>query len=209
MRFRIPAGKQIRRHYPFLLIAIGAALIIYVAAQYWTMYSEQRQLVRAWKTEQQNPAAVSAKHRLTMLSIPKISLEAVVVEGTTRRALLRGPGHIKETPQPGEAGNAVITGHRDTFFRHIYELDRGDTVNVVRDGREYRYEVTGKKVVKPTDVSVLKPTSDSRLTLITCYPTYFIGPAPERLVVFTKLSDDRHAELNKTQQDLKNESARR
>ncbi len=60
-----------------------------------------------------------------------------------------------------------------------------------RGGKIYRYEVTGKQVVQPTDVSVVRPTNDSRLTLITCYPTYFIGPAPERLVVFTKLSDSQ------------------
>src|SRR5262249_13937678 len=84
-------------------------------------------------------------------------------------------------------GNAVITAHRDTFFRHIFELEKGDEINIQRDGQVYRYEVTGKKVVAPTDLSVIRPTPDAQLTLITCYPTYYIGPAPERLVVFSKL----------------------
>ena len=89
---------------------------------------------------------------------------------------------------PGSIGNAVITAHRDTFFRHIFELSQGDEIVIHRGGQVYHFQVTGKKVVKPEDVSVLKPTSDAELTLITCYPTYYIGPAPERLVVFSKLA---------------------
>jgi sortase A len=90
---------------------------------------------------------------------------------------------------PGNTGNSVITGHRDTFFRHIYELQKGDAIYVRRNGEVFKYEVTGKKIVKPEDVSVLKQTSDAQLTLITCYPTYYIGPAPDRLVVFSRLVD--------------------
>jgi sortase A len=193
---QFPGRSQLRRAIPVVLMVSGAVLLFYVGLQYWTMYSEQRNLAREWQNEQ---TAVSALRRandgLTRLSIPKISLNAVVVEGTNHRSLLLGPGHIKDTPAPGELGNAVITGHRDTFFRHIYELSKGDTITVQRNGRSYNYEVTGKKIVDPSDLSVIKPSRDSRLTLITCYPTYYIGPAPERLVVFTKLADDSRAEL--------------
>ncbi len=124
---------------------------------------------------------------LTRVSIPKIHLDAIVVEGTGHRQLLLGPGHMPDTPMPGDIGNSVITGHRDTFFRHIYELQKGDTIEVQRRGHLYTYQVTGKKVVKPEDLSVLSQGSDHRLTLITCYPTYYIGPAPDRLVVFGEL----------------------
>lgn len=172
-----------------LLLIVGAALLAYVLVQYATMYREQRRLAQQW--EEQNAAAPApAETRgdgLTKVVIPKIGLDAIVVEGTSRKQLLLGPGHLEDTPQPGEPGNAVITAHRDTFFRRIYELHHGDTVEVRRNGKVYLYEVTGKKVVKPTDVSVLRQGSDKRLTLITCYPTYYIGPAPERLVVFTRL----------------------
>lgn len=96
---------------------------------------------------------------------------------------------MKRTAQPGETGNAVITAHRDTFFRHIYELNKGDQIQVRRSGRTFTYEVTGKRIVMPEDVSVIKPTDNPQLTLITCYPTYYIGPAPKRLVVFSKLVD--------------------
>ncbi|MGZ4821807.1 MAG: class D sortase [Terriglobales bacterium] len=196
------------------LLLLGALLLIYVGVQYGEMYLEQRHLAREWQRQQEarqpgsprraasarggleeRPASAAAKAQadddgLTRLSVPKIDLDSVVVEGTNRQALLLGPGHMKETPAPGETGNSVITGHRDTFFRHIHELEKGDTVVVQRDGKTYRYQVVGKKIVAPDDLSVIRPVRDSQLTLITCYPTYYIGPAPKRLVVFSKLVDD-------------------
>ena len=104
---------------------------------------------------------------------------------------------MEDTPAPGTEGNSVITAHRDTFFRHIVELAKGDELVVQRNGKKYTYEVQSKHVVKPEDVSVLKPSKDSRLTLITCYPTYYIGPAPERLVVMSKLKEGEAAQPGK------------
>jgi sortase A len=183
------------------LIAGGLAVLIYVASQYGQMYSEQRHLAERWQQEQQQPATslqTVADDSMIRLVIPKIDLTSFVVEGTNRHALLLGPGHMTETAEPGEAGNAVISGHRDTFFRHIHELEKGDQVYVERGGKRMVYEVTGKKIVDPEDVSVAGPTKDSELTLITCYPTYYIGPAPKRLVVFTKLCADKDAALTRT-----------
>jgi sortase A len=96
---------------------------------------------------------------------------------------------MTDTPSPGENGNSVITAHRDTFFRHIYELKKGDEIVVRRGGKSFQYLVERKYVVQPTDLGVLRPTTDARLTLITCYPTYYVGPAPERLVVTAKLAN--------------------
>jgi LPXTG-site transpeptidase (sortase) family protein len=196
-RFRIPSLAQLRDFLPLVAIAAGAAILVYVASQYWTMYSEQRWLAHEWDQQQ----SVAATHTnipddgLTRISIPRINLDAVIVEGTSHKALLRGPGHLKGTPSPGEVGNAVISGHRDTFFRHIYELNKGDIVTVQRNGQTFDYKVTGKEIVQPTDISVLDPSRDARLTLITCYPTYYIGPAPKRLVVFAKLADEKQAKV--------------
>ena len=128
---------------------------------------------------------------LTRLSIPKINLDAIVVDGTSYKKLKLGPGRMLDTAVPGNVGNSVITAHRDTFFRHIYELKKGDEIVVQRSGKKFRYEVTGKKIVDPSDLSVTKQSKDKRLTLITCYPTYYIGPAPERLVVFSKMTDEQ------------------
>jgi len=176
---------------PILMLA-GAGLLGYVAGQYGKMVVSQRQLETEWQRQAAsaqlpNQSAAPIREALTKIVIPKIKLDAIVVEGDSREQLLAGPGHLTHTAAPGESGNAVITAHRDTFFRHIYELNPGDEITLLRDGRTFRYQVTGKKIVKPDDVSVLQPASDARLTLITCYPTYYIGPAPERLVVFSRL----------------------
>lgn len=191
---RQPKPKSAREGLSLFFLVLGLAMIGYVASQYWDMYHSQRQLEAQW--EKQAAAATTpglpklpAGEMLTRVSIPKISLDAIVVEGATRKQLTKGPAHITDTAFPGETGNAVITGHRDTFFRHIYELQKGDAIFVRRNGEVFKYEVTGKKIVKPEDVSVLNPTQDAQLTLITCYPTYYIGPAPDRLVVFSRLVD--------------------
>jgi sortase A len=183
--------KQILRWLPF---CIGILLLLYVGEQYGMMFAEQRRLAREWERQKSTPVSApqpgatgGEENTLTRLQIPKINLDAVIVEGTRYRQLAVAPGHMTDTPAPGESGNAVITGHRDTFFRHIYELQKGDSIIIQRDGKTFDFEVTGKQVVDPDDLSVIGPSEDSRLTLITCYPTYYIGPAPERLVVFSKL----------------------
>ena len=182
--------SPLRRHLPLIFTIIGVFLLGFVGSEYYGMYREQKRLTVEW--EQQNTApktgeAPRTADGLTRLEIPKINLEAIVVDGASRKQLKVGPGRITTSARPGEAGNSVITGHRDTFFRHIYELNKGDDIVVRRNGELFRYRVTGKRIVDPSDVSVLKPTKDAQLTLITCYPTYFIGPAPERLVIFSKL----------------------
>ena len=185
-----------RRAWPFLLMAIGIVVLLYVGSQYGTMAWQQRALARQWDAQAAarraaassgTPTLAPVDDGLVRLTIPKIELDDMVVEGTSRKQLLIGPGHMEDTPKPGDDGNAVITAHRDTFFRHIYELSKGDQIEVRRAGQVFRFEVTGKKVIQPTDIHVTDPTPDARLTLITCYPTYYIGPAPERLVVTSRL----------------------
>jgi LPXTG-site transpeptidase (sortase) family protein len=195
-------GRVRDRLSPALLV-VGALLVAYVGAQYGHMYFEQRRLQREWQQQQQMSDAHRSSARpatarsdddgLTRLTVPRIDLDSIVVEGTSHRALLLGPGHMRTTPAPGEAGNSVISGHRDTFFRHLHELDRGDTLIVQRGGKTFRYQVTGKKVVEPDDLSVIRPAKDAELTLITCYPTYYVGPAPKRLVVFSRLAGEQGA----------------
>lgn len=186
----------LRQRLSAILMLIGVGVLGYVGSEYWAMYHEQRVLQREWQEQQKSIASTKPNVRvvqddgLTRVSIPKIDLDVIVVEGTNHRALRVGPGHLKSTPAPGEVGNSVISAHRDTFFRHIYELAKGDEIQVRRGGRTYTFQVIGKKIVEPNDISVLKNTADARLTLITCYPTYYIGPAPQRLIVFSKLVGD-------------------
>src|SRR6185437_15840655 len=103
-------------------------------------------LHRAWEQQQQSAVKTSAVKAslpddgLARVSIPKINLDLIIVEGTNRHALLMGPGHLKGTPAPGDPGNAVISAHRDTFFRHIYELNKGDELLVRRNGKVFHYQ---------------------------------------------------------------------
>lgn len=187
----------LRRNFSAVLIVLGLVLLGFVAVEYGQMAWSQHQLQEQWNKQQahrgstpQSASESLADDGLTRLTIPKIDLAAVVVEGTGRKQLLLGPGHMESTPAPGHVGNSVITAHRDTFFRHIYELQKGDEIVVQRSGKTFKYEVLSKRVVKPTDYSVVDQSQDARLTLITCYPTYYIGPAPERLVVVSKLVND-------------------
>jgi sortase A len=193
-----------------ILIVTGLLLLGYVSVQYGTMLYQQRKLRQTWAEQQRrtmSPEQASmavADDGLTRLSIPKLDFSAVVVEGIGRKELLLGPGHMSNTALPGAPGNSVITAHRDTFFRRIVDLAKGDRVVVERGGRSYTYEVAYKKIVKPTDLSVTEPSGDVRLTLVTCYPIYFIGPAPERLVVVAKLvgqpsgASPKYAEATRT-----------
>lgn len=171
-----------RRIVSTALLVIGSVLCAWVASSYAWMYIEQKKLLHEFKTHK------TTSNVLTELSIPKIGLRAVVIEGTASSSLLRGPGHMTGSAIPGGDGNSVIAGHRDTFFRHLQSLKGGDAIYVLRDGKRFHYAVIDKKVVRANDISALRASKNSELTLITCYPTHFIGPAPKRLVIVAKRS---------------------
>jgi len=120
---------------------------------------------------------------LGRLDIPRLGLSVAVLQGTGSRTLRRGTGHIEGTPLPGEAGNSGIAGHRDTFFRGLKDIRKSDKIQFQTATGLFRYEVEWAKVVAPDDLSVLAPSTESALTLVTCYPFYFVGPAPARFVV--------------------------
>ena len=117
------------------------------------------------------------------IEIPRLGISVIVVEGTAARTLRRSVGHIGGTALPGEPGNVGISGHRDTFFRPLRNIRQGDLVALTTLTGEYRYRVVSTKVVRPEDVAVLDPGSDESLTLVTCYPFYYVGPAPSRFIV--------------------------
>ena len=169
----------------------GVAVLGYAGFQYGAMLYQQRHLQALWRQQQRTDHSAyrpaSEDGVLTRISIPSIDFSAVIVEGTDLYSLLIAPGHLTGTAQPGEPGNAVVSAHRETFFRRIMKLNPGDRILIERDGRNFTYVVEGFKIVRPTDISVTAPTNDSRLTLITCDPAYYPGFAPQRLVVTSKL----------------------
>jgi sortase A len=120
---------------------------------------------------------------LGRIEISTIGLTAMILEGTDARTLRRGVGHIPGTPLPGQQGNVAITGHRDTFFRPLHNIRKGDEITLTTLNGSYRYRVDSTEVVKPEDTEVLADSDDAVLTLVTCYPFYFVGPAPKRFIV--------------------------
>ena len=120
---------------------------------------------------------------LGLMDIPRLGLSVAVLQGTSSRTLRLGVGHLESTPLPGEAGNSAIAGHRDTFFRDLKDIRPKDEIQLQTATALFRYEVDWVKVVEPDDLSVLAPSSESAITLVTCYPFYLVGPAPRRFVV--------------------------
>ena len=117
------------------------------------------------------------------LEIPRIGLSVVVLEGSDQGTLRLGAGRVRNSSLPGEPGNLVVAAHRDTFFRPLREIRPGDQISLRTAEGTFAYTVDWTKVVKPADVSVIMPTSSPALTLVTCYPFYYIGSAPERFIV--------------------------
>jgi sortase A len=128
-----------------------------------------------------NPGDVVAR-----IDIPRLGMSFAVLQGTNWRSLRRGAGHIEGTPLPGESGNSGIAGHRDTFFRNLRNIHEHDEIRLQTATGVLQYEVDWTKVVEPDDVSVLAPSTGSALTLVTCYPFYFVGPASERFIVHAR-----------------------
>ena len=143
----------------------------------FSLWSTQR--VSAWRKAIKEPLPTP----LAVLRIPKLRLEVAVLPGTDDATLDRGLGHIDDTALPGTDGNAGIAGHRDGFFRGLKDILPGDTIEIATLDRKETYRVERTWIVDPSDVSVLDPTPSASLTLVTCYPFYFVGSAPQRFIV--------------------------
>jgi sortase A len=126
---------------------------------------------------------VPAGSPLGRMEINSIGLSVMIMEGIDGRTLRRAAGHIPGTALPGEAGNVGIAGHRDTFFRPLRNLQMNDEITLTTLKGVYRYRVNSLKLAEPNDIDVLKSSGDAVLTLVTCYPFYYVGPAPRRFIV--------------------------
>lgn len=131
---------------------------------------------------------------LAVLRISKIRLEVPVFDGTDDLTLNHAVGRIAGTARPGERGNIGIAGHRDSFFRGLKDIGVGDTVELKTPKGIDLYAVEQVNIVSPTDVTALRPRSVPSLTLVTCYPFYFIGSAPKRYIVTTSLIRETSSE---------------
>ena len=135
--------------------------------------------VKAWQAALARPAPPP----LAVLRIPRLRIEVAVLPGTDDFVLDRAVGHIEDTALPGTDGNSGIAGHRDGFFRGLKDIATGDAIELETLNGRQLYRVERTWIVNPEDVSVLDPTPVRSLTLVTCYPFYYIGSAPQRLIV--------------------------
>jgi sortase A len=140
----------------------------------------------------QESLAMQFSPAVAILRVPKIHLEVPVLEGTDDLTLNRGVGRIPGTARLGEEGNVGIAGHRDGFFRGLKDVSAGDSVDLVTPKGVESYVVDRVLIVNPSDTSVLQSRTEPSLTLVTCYPFYFVGSAPQRYVVQAVLTDSPH-----------------
>ena len=134
-------------------------------------------------TAPESAPAIAADGLIGRIEIPRLLVSAVVVEGVDKITLRRAVGHIPGTALPGEPGNVGLAGHRDTFFRPLQEVRVKDQIQLATLRGNFDYEVESLRVVTPEDVGVLAASGENVLTLVTCYPFYFVGPAPKRWIV--------------------------
>ncbi len=140
---------------------------------------------------------------VALLKIERLNLEAPVFAGTDRITLNRGIGVVEGSPMPGEAGNVALSAHRDSFFRSLKDIAVGDVIELQTLRGILNFQVSDISIVDPLDISVLDPADESILTLITCYPFYYVGFAPDRYIVRATLvqGDVSNDEVIALQQD--------
>jgi sortase A len=189
------------------LLACGVALLlIYAGARVYTVVFSRLELHRYWQAQltksdgkSKNPDfrlwskqriagyQASLKSQLALplgvLKIPSINLEVPLLEGTDDLTLNRAVGHIEGTAAPGSLGNIGVAGHRDGFFRGLKDIQTGDVIELINQNRTDRYVVDEILIVSPEETSVLSDRSRPSLTLVTCYPFYYVGSAPLRYIV--------------------------
>jgi sortase A len=127
--------------------------------------------------------AAAADGLIGRIEIPRLLLSVVVAEGIDKTTLRRAVGHIPGTALPGEPGNVGLAGHRDTFFHPLKDLNIKDEIQFSTLKGNFKYQVESLRVVEPDNVGVLASSGENVLTLVTCYPFYYVGPAPKRWIV--------------------------
>ncbi len=193
---RVPtgAGSSRRRWLERALFALGAVLLGYVI---WSRldaaaFNAHQKARLERMTAGTAPAAADTASPppdpgdlLGRIDIPRVGVSAVILEGTDAHTLGKAVGHIPGTALPGGRGrgNVALAGHRDTFFRGLHAVRAGDTVTVATPRSLTAYTVDSTWVVRPEEIGVLDPTPTPELTLVTCYPFHYVGPAPKRYVV--------------------------
>ena len=174
-----------------LLLWIGLAALAYAGST--VAYAGIFQRYQAWKFQTnvaQYPAIeieLQDGDLVGKLEIPRIGISVMVLQGTGDYPLAFGAGHVSGTPLPGTEGNVAIAAHRDTYFRNLKEIRRGDSIRYSTVRRSYEYVVASMETVDPDNTQILESHIRPELTLITCFPFYYVGSSPKRFVVHAVL----------------------
>jgi sortase A len=186
------------RIFSYILIIGGLVIAGLGLHTVWTSYRAGKQAEKQWErmvlSQPRVPQPAGPSHHfqvgetMARLSIDRLDTHWIVLEGADKKELRLGPGHLVNTALPGSRGNCVIAGHRDTQFRILRNVEIGEKISLEIDGHTYTYRVIDKRVVAPTDNHALHPTPTPTLTLVTCYPFYYVGAAPKRFVIRAELA---------------------
>ena len=164
----------------------GAVAVLWFAFAYWQRVDFQASEADEFANLAVTNAATKPLHRGDLfgeISIPRLGMKDMIAEGVDGATLRRAVGHIPGTATPSMTGTVALAAHRDTFFRPLSRIRVNDLI-VLDTGRgEYKYRVARTFVTTPNDVGVLHAPGGSDLTLVTCYPFWYIGPAPKRFIV--------------------------
>ncbi len=183
-------AKFIARAVYYLFLIGGILVLAYAAYAIADAHAYQRvEKVRFESvkvTANREPLRAVQGDIIGELEVPRLGVQTMVVQGDSPKILRRAVGHIVETAMPGDQGNVTLAGHRDTFFRPLRNIRRGDTVTLKTLEGTFQYQVESTTVVPPSDLQVLQPSAERTLTLITCFPFYYVGPAPNRFIVLAR-----------------------
>lgn len=196
----IPRKTLQRTRSSFFLVAYyvfftaGIFALLYAGATVFESHryqaTEQARLEALIASVPTAPAVLAEGSALGRLEIPRLGMDVVFAEGVSDNVLRHAVGHVPQTALPGQAGNIALAGHRDTFFRPLRRIQPGDTIALKTVAGDFEYQVESTVIVAPTDIGVLRPTRDPMLTLVTCFPFYYVGSAPDRFVVRARLVTD-------------------
>ena len=179
------------KHAGNLLFLAGSALLIWCGIVWTGTALFDWYEVQALKQPINHDTALAVTVRpvrgvIGRLAIPRLNLSAVVLEGDDDAALRFGAGHIPGTSFPAQPGNMGIAAHRDTVFRRLHNIAIRDVIQITTPEGSYHYRVTSTEIVRPQDTGVLDSSTGEELTLVTCYPFSYIGPAPLRFIVHAR-----------------------
>jgi sortase A len=189
-----------------LLVVMGVACLAWcalVAARAWRYQTAARQQTLARRAARETPVAtppadsnadaqavrpappadIPIGEPIGTIEVPRLHLSAVVANGDDDGTLRVAIGHLPDTPLPWEEGNSALAGHRDTFFRALRGIRVNDDMRITTQYGDFTYQVKRIVIVTPDDLSVLAPTPEATLTLVTCYPFSYVGHAPKRFIV--------------------------